>query len=132
MDLSVLNSATQPIPSHAYAAVLALLLGAIQFSLPKRGVLHKSMGYAWMASMAYVAVSAFFIHELRLIGPFSPIHLLSIFTLWGIYSSITAARRGDIERHRIINIQLYVFALLVAGAFTFFPGRIMYRVLFGA
>ena len=31
--------------------------------------------------MAAVAVSSFWIHQIRLIGPWSPIHLLSIFTL---------------------------------------------------
>ena len=30
--------------------------------------------------MAAVAISSFWIHEIRLVGPFSPIHLLSIFT----------------------------------------------------
>jgi uncharacterized membrane protein len=31
--------------------------------------------------MAVVAASSFWIHQMRLVGPFSPIHLLSIFTL---------------------------------------------------
>ena len=31
--------------------------------------------------MAVVAVSSFWIHQIRLVGPWSPIHLLSIFTL---------------------------------------------------
>jgi uncharacterized membrane protein len=30
--------------------------------------------------MAMVAISSFWIHQIRLLGPWSPIHLLSVFT----------------------------------------------------
>lgn len=131
MDFSILNQASAPIPLHAYAAMLAIVLGAIQFMLPKGGIRHKILGYAWMLCLGAVAISSFFIHEIRLIGPFCPIHLLSVLTLWGIYTSIASARRGDIKAHKRSNIQIYCLALILTGAFTLLPGRIMYRVLFG-
>jgi uncharacterized membrane protein len=45
--------------------------------------------------------------------------------------AVIAARRVEIARHRFIMGSLFFSALVVAGAFTFLPGRIMSKVLFG-
>ena len=42
--------------------------------------------------MVIVAFSGFFIHVLKLVGPFSPIHLLSVLTLTSLWYAIRAAR----------------------------------------
>ena len=103
--------------------------GEITFGrVPKGSVV---VGYLWAALMAIVALSSFLIHELRLIGAFSPIHLLSIFTLWSLYMGIRAAKDRRINAHRRWMQNLYVMALLITGAFTFLPGRTMHMVLFG-
>ncbi len=44
---------------------------------------------------------------------------------------VLAARRGNIRRHGSAMASLFVGALVVAGAFTLLPGRIMHRVVFG-
>ncbi|MEM7241065.1 MAG: DUF2306 domain-containing protein [Pseudomonadota bacterium] len=131
MDFSVLTEASSPIPTHVYAAVLALLIGGIQFFLKKGGQRHRMMGYVWVVLMAYVALSSFFIHDLRLIGPFSPIHLLSILVLVSLYRGVQAARAGNVSLHRRTMRALYFYALIITGLFTFLPGRIMYQVVFG-
>ena len=77
--------------------------------------------------MAIVAFSGFFIHVLKLVGPFSPIHLLSALTLASLWYAIRAARRGDIKWHRQTMV-----ALILTGFFTFWPGRVMYQVVTGA
>ena len=43
-----------------------------------------------------------------------------------------AARRGNIAAHRRIMQGIFVGGLVIAGGFTFMPGRIMHSVLFGA
>ena len=68
------------IPLHAFAAMAAFVLGIVQFAAPKGTLPHRTLGWIWVALMAVVAVSSFWIHEIRLFGPWSPIHLLSIFT----------------------------------------------------
>lgn len=113
-------------------AIGALLVGAIQFALKKGTGLHRILGYIWVVSMATVAVSGLFIHQIRLVGPFSPIHLLSLFTLYTLWSAIRAARRGDIDKHAREMKTVYFLGLLVAGAFTFFPGRVMHTIVFGS
>ncbi len=131
MDISILNSEPNPIPLHAYAAGLAVLLGALQIILPKGTTLHRTLGYGWVGLMLIVSISSFWIHSLKLFGLFSPIHILSVITIWTIYSGVKAARRGKINQHKIMMILLYVLALLVTGAFTLLPGRTMNAVFFG-
>lgn len=120
-----------PIPHHALAAFAAVIIGALQLWMRKGGRVHRIMGYIWVALMAIVALSSFFIHEIKMFGAFSPIHLLSIFTLWSLYMAIRAAKDRRIHAHRRWMQNLYVMALLITGAFTLLPGRTMHVILFG-
>jgi len=81
--------------------------------------------------MAVVSVSAFFIHQIRLWGPWSPIHLLAIFTLILLPIAVWHAHRHEVHKHRNRMVALFLGALVIAGAFTFLPGRIMHAVAFG-
>ena len=94
--------------------------------------MHRRLGYLWAALMTGVAISGLFIHELRMVGPFSPIHLLSLITLASLWVAISRARRRDIAGHRRVMLLLFWLALVLTGAFTFWPGRVMHQVLFGA
>lgn len=116
---------------HAVLAATAIILGGVQLAMPKGTQTHRLLGRIWVACMAIVALSSFFIHEIRMFGLFSPIHLLSALTLIALWQAIRLARRGDIIRHKKAMIRLYVLALLITGAFTLLPGRLMYRLFFG-
>ena len=121
-----------PIPLHAITALSAIVLAGAQFTLPKGGMRHKVMGRLWVLLMVVICLTSFFIHELRLIGLFSPIHLLSIFTLFTLVRAMQYARKGDIKRHKRIMQNITIFALIITGLFTLLPGRVMHTVLFGA
>ena len=82
--------------------------------------------------MLTIAVSSFFIHSIRLWGPFSPIHLLSIFTVVMLARAVFNARRHRVDAHRNAMVGLFLGALGIAGAFTLLPGRIMHAVVFGS
>ncbi len=131
MSLQPLLSASPLIVVHAFAAMACFFLGIVQFTLAKGTGLHRLLGWTWVVLMMVVALTSFFIHEIRMWGNFSWIHLLSIFVLVRLPAIVRAARRGDIARHRRGMLLMFIGALLVAGAFTLFPGRIMHRVLFG-
>ncbi|MGE0719502.1 MAG: hypothetical protein AB7P02_28935, partial [Alphaproteobacteria bacterium] len=75
MTLAPLNAAPLVIQLHAWAAMGAFALGLVQLVAPKGTLPHRTLGWIWVVLMAVVAVSAFFIHQIRLIGPWSPIHL---------------------------------------------------------
>lgn len=131
MSLAPLLDAEPVIQIHAFAAMAAFTLGLVQLSAPKGTLPHRTIGWIWVALMTVIAGSSFWIHGFRIIGPFSPIHLLSIFTLAVLPFAVMHARRHDVDRHRRAMIGIFTGALLVAGAFTFLPGRIMHAVAFG-
>jgi len=131
MPLGPLFSAPPPIPWHAFAALAALVIGGAQLALPKGTTRHRVMGYAWAALMLVIAISSFWIQQIRLIGPFSPIHILSIIVLITVPLAVWHAHMHRVAKHRRVMISLYVFALIGAGVFTLLPGRIMHAVVFG-
>ncbi len=55
---------------------------------------HKIIGRLWVLAMGLVAVSGLFIHEIRMFGGFSPIHFLSLLTLFFLYMGVRAAREN--------------------------------------
>ena len=126
----LLNQAS-PIPLHAIAAMVAIILGGIQLYMKKGGMLHKILGRLWVGLMLIVSISSFFIHEIKLWGLYSPIHLLSIWTIFSLGLALYFVRIGQIKRHKQVMIALYVFALIVTGFFTLLPGRVMHQVLLG-
>jgi uncharacterized membrane protein len=131
MSLAPLLDAAPEIPVHAFAAMAAFALGIVQFAAPKGTLPHRTVGWIWVGLMAIVAVSSFWIHEIRLLGPWSPIHLLSIMVLGLLPVAVVAARRHNVSRHRKTMIGIFTGGLVIAGLFTFLPGRIMHAVVFG-
>jgi uncharacterized membrane protein len=131
MTLAPLLEATPAIQVHAFAAMAAFALGLIQLAAPKGTLPHRTLGWVWVSLMLVVSVTAFFIHQIRLWGPWSPIHLLAIFTLTMLPIAVFAAHRHKVERHRWSMIGLFTGALVIAGLFTLVPGRIMHAVVFG-
>jgi uncharacterized membrane protein len=132
MSLAPLLNASPTIQIHAFAAMAALAIGVVQLSAPKGTLPHRAIGAAWVLLMLVVCVSSFFIHTIRLWGPWSPIHLLSIFTLGSLPLAVWYAHRHDVAHHRLATISIFVGGLVIAGLFTFVPGRIMHAVLFGS
>ena len=92
MTLAPLAKAFLVIQIHTFLALGAVLLTVGIFAIRKGSPLHRVMGWAWVIMMAIVALSSFGIHEIRMVGPFSPIHLLSAFTLWSLVVGVGHAR----------------------------------------
>jgi uncharacterized membrane protein len=131
VTLSPLLNASPLIQVHAFAAMAAFVLGIVQFVGPKGTLPHRAIGWIWVTLLAIIAISSFWINELKIIGPFSPIHLLSIFVLIALPAAVMHARHHRLHRHRNAMIAIYCGALLIAGAFTFMPGRIMHAAAVG-
>lgn len=136
--LELMAELTPAIWVHGIAAFVALILGALVLWRRKGDERHRWMGRVWVATMVVVAVSSFGISTIGIIGPFSPIHLLSIYTLvslaMGVGVLLWPSAKGRAERihsHRITMQTLYGSALLIAGGFTFLPHRFLGRMTFG-
>jgi uncharacterized membrane protein len=102
------------IPAHATVATLALLLGARNLLVRRKGDRpHRIIGRIWMVAMYATVISSFAIRELNP-GRFSWIHGLSVFTFVTLTIALWAARTHRIRVHRGFAIGSY-FGLV--GAF---------------
>jgi uncharacterized membrane protein len=131
MSLAPLFNSSIAIQIHAFAAIAAVLLGLAQFARRKGTFLHRTIGWIWAALMLTIAVTSFWISEIKLWGPWSPIHLLSIFVLFNVPFAVWLAREHKVRAHRGWMIGIFAGALVIAGIFTLVPGRIMHAVIFG-
>lgn len=129
--MDILLAQPSPVPVHALAALAAIILGAVQLAMPKGTNIHRVIGRLWVGLMAIVALSSFCIFEIRVWGLFSPIHLLSLFTLAALVKAVRSARIGKIARHKTAMQALYALALLLTGLLTLWPGRVMHQIVFG-
>jgi hypothetical protein len=57
--------------------------------------------------MLFIAGSGFWINEIRMFGPFSPIHLLSILVLVTVPLAVWHAHNHRVKKHRWAMISLY-------------------------
>lgn len=131
MSLEPLLLAAPVIQAHAFAAMGAFLLGSIQLMAPKGTLPHRVVGWIWVTLMLTIGVTAFFIHQIRLWGQWSPIHLIALYTLIMLPVGVLHARRHEVTSHRRTMLGLFIGGLMIAGLFTFYPGRIMYHIVFG-
>lgn len=131
--LAPLLDAPLDVQVHVAAAAVAVLLGPVVLLRPRRDGLHRALGRVWIGAMAVLALSSFALESRwALIGPFGPIHLLSVLALVSLVQGLRAAMQRRIVAHRAIMQSLYVWALGVTGVFTLLPGRTMHHVVFGA
>ena len=130
MELLFLEA--RPIPSHAITALIAVIVGGVQLTSTKGTRQHKMLGYIWVTLMMYVSVSSFFISEIQVWGAYSPIHLLSGWTILTLCTGVYFARVGNIKAHQLNMQLLYSLALILTGLFTLLPNRVMGQIFFGA
>jgi len=131
VTLTPLLDAAPIIRFHAAFAFAAIGLGAVQLLAPKGTLPHRTMGWAWAILMILVTGTSLFIHTIRMWGPWSPIHLLSLFTLGVVPLAVLQARQHNVRAHRLAMLSIFTLALILTGLFTLAPGRIMNKVVFG-
>ncbi len=129
MMMDPLLSAPLTVQIHVAAALAAVILTPIQLWRHAGDRPHKALGYVWVLAMAVTSLSSFWIHDIRMVGPFSPIHLLSAWVLFTLVGAIRAARRGQIDAHRKMLRNCAFWGLGVAGLFTLLPSRLMGQVV---
>ena len=120
---------TPVIVVHAVAAVAALALGAAMFASRKGTLLHRFAGRGWVALMLVTALSSFWI---RSSGSFSWIHLLSVAVPLLLAIGVWYAATGRISGHRRMMSGVYAGGLLIAGAFTLLPSRLLGQMLWSS
>ena len=119
---------------HLFTVLPAFILGTISLLLKKGTQLHKVLGRIYMILMLFTAILTLFMPAA--VGPslfnhFGWIHLFSFLTIYTVPTAYIAIKKGNIKAHKRKMILLYFGALIIAGAFTFMPGRYLHSVFFG-
>lgn len=133
MNLTPLLNASLAIQVHVATVLPAFLLGTyLIFASRKGSPIHRRLGWLYLGLMVVTSITTLFIHEINPNGwaGFSLIHLFVPLTLFGIYNAVMGVRTSNLKRHRSAMLGVYVGGILIAGAFTFLPGRIMHAVVF--
>lgn len=104
------------VATHAFAALLSILLGARQVLAAKGGPTHRLVGRVWAVAMLYTAFSSFWIKELRP-GEFSVLHVLSVVTIVSVALGVWNVRAGRVKAH-VGNMAGAYIGLLFAFAFA--------------
>lgn len=100
---------------HLFAALWGLVFGAVQLLSAKGSRRHRWLGWSWVLAMVVTAVSSFWLSgSLALLGPFSVIHLLSVWILVCLVISMLAVRRRRLNTHRDFLVGAYL-GLVGAG-----------------
>lgn len=133
MTLDPITSATLALQIHVVSAAIAVLVGPIALYRTRRDIAHRLLGRVWVAAMAVLAVSSFFMPAaiLPFVWIYGPIHLFAGWTLLSLTRGMRAIFRRDIATHQAVMRALYWQGLGVAGLFTLLPGRKLNEVLFG-
>lgn len=119
---------------HLGSLVPAFVIGSYLLLNRKGTPAHKFLGKIYMGLMLFTAFITLFMEALvgpKFLNHFGFIHLLSLFVLYTVPTAYRAIRVGNIKLHKRKMVGLYVGALLVAGAFTLSPGRLIHTWLFG-
>ncbi len=117
---------------HLFAILVATALTPVMLLRPKGSRSHRKLGYVWVAAMVLAALtSLFFKASARqpnlgvFSGDFSPIHILSFWTLVQARLIVIRARQHNRIGHERAVRGMVIGALLIAGFFTFPFNRLL-------
>lgn len=118
---------------HLATVVPCFVLGTLLLLIKKGTPIHKTSGKVYMVLMLITATVTLFMQAQvgqRFLNHFGWIHLFSFLTIYTVPTAYLAIRKGNIKTHKRKMILLYFGAIIIAGGFTFVPGRYLYEVFF--
>ena len=111
----------------------AFIIASYMMLIKKGTEQHKYLGRIYMVLMLFTATVTLFMSPQ--VGPtlfdhFGFIHLLSVLVLYSVPSAYFAIKAGDVKKHKLNMIGLYIGGMVVAGGFTLVPGRFLGDLIF--
>jgi uncharacterized membrane protein len=99
MTLQPLIQTPFVIQFHVILVLYCILSGPFAVFRKRGDRVHKFIGYSWVLAISLVSLSSFWFKELKLFDPFSPIHILSLATLIGLYQGVSLVRQRRFAGH---------------------------------
>jgi uncharacterized membrane protein len=119
---------------HLATVVPSFIIGTVLLVIKKGTTIHKKAGRIYMVLMLITATISLFMEAQvgpRLLNHFGWIHSFSFLTIYTVPTAYIAVKKGNIKSHKRKMVLLYFGAIIIAGGFTFFPGRYLYELFFG-
>lgn len=128
MDYDILMNA------HLLTVVPCFLIGTLLLIIKKGTRVHRGFGRVYMVLMLITATITLFMPAdvgPQFLNHFGWIHSFSFLTIWTVPTAYMAIKKGNVKAHKRKMILLYFGAIIIAGGFTFVPGRYLHEVFFG-
>jgi uncharacterized membrane protein len=107
---------------HLFSALAALVLGTVQLARAKGTGSHRVAGWTWAGLMLTAAFSSLWMPAFLHLGW---IHVFTLVTLVSLPIGLWQIRTGQVAKHAGTMRGLYIGGLVIAGAFTLTPGRLL-------
>ena len=119
---------------HLVTVVPCFFIGTLLLLIKKGTIVHRGFGRVYMTLMLFTAVVTLFMPAdvgPQFLNHFGWIHSFSFLTIWTVPTAYLAIKKGNVKAHKRKMILLYFGAIVIAGGFTFAPGRYLHEVFFG-
>jgi len=119
---------------HLATVLPCFLIGTILLIIKKGTKIHIYSGRVYMILMLITATVTLFMPAQvgpRFIDHFGLLHSFSLLTIYSVPTAYLAIKAGNVKVHKRKMILLYFGAIILAGGFTFYPGRYLYTLFFG-
>jgi uncharacterized membrane protein len=118
---------------HLATVIPCFIIGTMLLVIKKGTKIHVNFGRIYMVLMLITATITLFMQAE--VGPtifnhFGWIHSFSFLTIYTVPTAYIAIKKGNIKVHKRKMILLYFGAIIIAGGFTFVPGRYMHSLFF--
>lgn len=119
---------------HLATVLPCFLIGTILLLIKKGTKIHIYSGRVYMILMLITATVTLFMPAQvgpRFLDHFGLLHSFSLLTIYSVPTAYLAIKAGNVKVHKRKMILLYFGAIILAGGFTFYPGRYLYTLFFG-
>ena len=118
---------------HLATVIPCFVIGTVLLLIRKGTRVHVGFGRAYMILMLFTAGVTLFMPAK--VGPtildhFGWIHSFSFLTIYTVPTAYLAIKKGNVKSHKRKMILLYFGAIIIAGGFTFVPGRYLHELFF--
>ncbi|WP_339916349.1 DUF2306 domain-containing protein [Yeosuana marina] len=118
---------------HLATVLPCFIIGTVLLVIKKGTTIHVNFGRIYMILMLFTAIVTLFMPAHvgpKIFNHFGWIHSFSFLTIYSVPTAYWAIKKGNVKAHKRKMILLYFGAIIIAGAFTFSPGRYLHDLFF--